>query len=55
MAISRLLKYAQGEDTIDESDKVDENKNKSEDDPTSDSDLSLRRFAYYSEVKNAIE
>ncbi|XP_071579372.1 uncharacterized protein [Temnothorax nylanderi] len=35
LAITRFLKYAQGEDTTDES---DEDKNKDEDDPTSDSD-----------------
>lgn len=46
LAISRLLKYAQGEDTTDESDKVDENEDENEDDPTNDSntDLSLNIF-----------
>ncbi|EFN69585.1 hypothetical protein EAG_07978, partial [Camponotus floridanus] len=38
LAISRLLKYAQGEDATDESDNVDEDENENEDDPISNSD-----------------
>jgi len=38
LAISRLLKYAQGEDTTDESDNVAEDENENEDDPTSNAD-----------------
>ncbi|KAM0727236.1 hypothetical protein ACS0PU_006568 [Formica fusca] len=43
LAISRLLKYVQGEDSTDESDNVDEDENENKDDPTNDnnSDLSL--------------
>lgn len=52
LAISRLFKYAQGEDTTDESSNVDDDENESEDDSINyNSDLSLNTSDILSSIK----